>query len=64
MKNFCVAYQPLSRSFTESFLAHIFCFPNSDHVIFSRELPFLFSLIFHNFFFLLRNVLDAQADDI
>lgn len=40
MKNFCVAYQPLARSFTESFLAYIFCFPNSDHVIFSREFAF------------------------
>lgn len=40
MKNFCVAYQPLARSFTESFLAYILCFPNSDHVILSREFAF------------------------
>ena len=40
MKNFCVAYQPLASSCTESFLAYIFCFPNSDHVIFSREFAF------------------------
>ena len=33
----------------QTFLACKFCFPNSDHVMFSREFAFVFSLIMHTY---------------